>query len=133
MKKDLASDPFTHHVMSKIDKNILDSLTTEQLSEIKAAISASKPLKKHPVDFRGIISLFFVRFYFVLLMGRDRRYTVKSIEKERRRSADIFASFLFFITILSPIIVGLFLLAYFIKSFLGIDIFPDSHLWDILR
>jgi len=133
MDKDLSSDPFTHHVLSKISDDVLTSLTPEQLSEISGAISASRPLKKHPIDFRGVITLFFARFYFVLLMGRDRRYSVKAIERERRRNSDIIASILFVFTILSPVIVGIFLLLYFIKSFLGIDIFPNTHLWDILR
>jgi len=133
MDKDLSSDPFTHHVLSKISDDILSSLTPEQLSEISDAISASRPLKKHPVDFRGVVSLFFARFYFVLLMGRDRRYSVKSVEKERRRTSDIIASIIFIFTILSPIVVGIFFLLYLTKSFLGFDIFPDSHLWDILR
>ena len=42
-------DPFTYHVMERIDPKVRASLTPVQLSAIKEAISGSRPSKKHPI------------------------------------------------------------------------------------
>ena len=50
------------------------SFIPKQIKAIRAAIRTGLP-KKHAIDFRGIIPFFFIRFYFVFLMGRDIRQT----------------------------------------------------------
>jgi len=125
-------DPFTYHVMERIDPKVRASLTPAQLSAIKEAISASRPLKKHPIDIRGIIPVFFVRYYFVILSGRDRRLYTKRIEEKRRWLTSLSGGLTLFILGVVPLILILVLLLYLIKCTCGIDIMPDIHLKDLL-
>jgi len=125
-----SSEAFTHHVINRMDTEVRSSLTAIQLTEIKAAISANAPFKKHPIDVRGIFPLFFARFYFVVLIGRDKRIKIKRSELIRRRESDLVMDVLFYLIMLSPILLLIMTVLYLSKTELGIDIFPDSHLID---
>jgi len=125
-------DPFTYHVMERIDPKVRASLTPTQLSAIKEAISASRPLKKHPIDIRGIIPVFFVRYYFVFLSGRDRRSSTRRIEKKRQWLTSLSGALMLFILGVAPLILILVLLLYLIKCTFGINIMPETHLKDLL-
>jgi len=125
-------DPFTYHVMERIDPKVRASLTPTQLSAIKEAISASRPLKKHPIDIRGIIPVFFVRYYFVFLSGRDRRSSTRRIEKKRQWLTSLSGALMLFILGVAPLILILVLLLYLIKCTFGINIMPETHLKDPL-
>jgi len=103
------------------------------LSAIQDAISANAPLKKHPIVIRGVIPLFFVRFYLVFLMGRDRRISTQRVEAERRKGMDILVSMLFLMLLLFPILVIGLIILYFIKSSMGFDFFPDRHFIDFIK
>ncbi|MFK5891696.1 MAG: hypothetical protein QM504_00575 [Pseudomonadota bacterium] len=128
-----SSQAFTHFVINQIKPEVIRSLTKKQLQEIKSAISASTPLKRHSIDIRGVLPLFFTRLYFVLMIGRDKRHKSIKIELMRRRDSDILANILFFIVFLIPIFFLLFLALYFLKSELGIDFFSDEHLIDLIK
>jgi len=132
MKSSDSSEAFTHYVIKQINPDVRNSLSKVQLEEIKSAISAGSPLQKHPLDVRGIIPLFFTQFYFVFLLGKDHRYKTKKAEGIRRRESDFLASIMFFIFFISPLLVISFLALYFTKTELGIDLFPESHLFDFL-
>ncbi len=82
---------------------------------------------------RGTLPLFFTRFYFVFLMGRDRRQSVLRKELERRKQGDMLASVMFVLFVLSPLLLLALLALYFTKTELGLDLFPDSHLGDFLQ
>jgi hypothetical protein len=133
MKKNDSAEAFTHYVFSKIDPEIRKSLTESQFKEIKEAISAATPLKKHPVDIRHTIPLFFFRFYFVFLMGRDRRSKTKNLEFNRRKSSNTIFGSIFLIIVFLPLLIMSFLILYYIKSKMGIDIFDDFHLIDFFK
>ncbi len=133
MKINDSSEIFTHFVINKINPKIKRSLTKEQLDEIKCAIAAGTPLKKHLVDIRGVIPLFFSRFYFVLLMGRDKRVKTKRTELSRRVESDILASILFSIFIIFPFLSLAFIVLYLSKTELGMDLFSDFHLKDFFN
>jgi len=125
-------DAYTHAVIKRISPNIRASLTATQLSAIEAAVRGGSPRKEHPVDVRLCIPLFFVRYYFVLLVGRDRRLGTKRSEAKRRHNMSISGILLFLILGLSPIILLIILILYVLKSALGIDLLPGFHLKDIL-
>ena len=131
MSKEDSVDAFSHHVLSQIDPAVYHSLTPRQLSEITQAIRSSRPLKKHVVDIRGAIPLFFVRYYFVFLMGRDRREAVVGAETGRRKRWDLAAGLGFLTIFILPLFLTLFLFLYVMKVSLGIDLFPDWHVWEI--
>ena len=126
------TDPFTYHVLQRIDPKVRASLTPAQFSAIKEAITASQPLKKHPIDIRGIIPVFFARYYFVFLSGRDRRSSTKRIEERRRWLTSLSGGLTLFILGLTPLILILMLLLYLIKCTFGIDIVHEMHLKDLL-
>lgn len=126
-------DAFTDSVLRRIDPEVRATLSSAQLDAIREAVSAHRPLKDHPVDIRGLIPLFFMRYYFVFLMGRDRRAPTREIEAGRRRKTALFGGGLFFVCAISPLILLALLFLYLLKSSLGIDLFPHQHLWDILH
>ena len=125
-------DPFTYHVMERIDPKVCASLTPAQLSAIKEAISASRSSKKHPIDIRGVIPFFLVRYYFVILSGRDRRLHTKRIEEKRRWLTSLSGGLMLFILGVAPLILIMVLLLYLIKCAFGINIMPETHLKDLL-
>ena len=125
-------DPFTYHVMEGIDPKVRASLTPAQLSAIKEAISATRPFKKHPINIRGIIPVFFARYYFVILSGRDRRLHTRRIEEKRRWLTSLSGGLMLFILGMAPLILILILLLYLIKCAFGINIMPETHLKDLL-
>jgi hypothetical protein len=128
-----ALDPFTQNFLENIDPKVRDSLTPRQLSGIIHAIQMSKPMHRHAVDIRGVFPLFFARYYFVFVMGRDRRSVSRRIEKHRWDWASLCAWTIFLVLVSSPLLVVLLVLLYFLKSALGIDLFPDRHVMDFFK
>jgi len=125
-------DPFTYHVMERIDPKVRASLTPVQLSAIKEAIRANRPSQKHTIDIRGVIPFFLVRYYFVFLSGRDRRLLTKRIEDKRRWLTSLSGGLTLFFLGVAPLILILVLLLYLIKCTFGINIMPETHLKDLL-
>ena len=128
MKYDNNIDAFTYHILNNIDSNVLDSLSSSQLSSIKEAIRASKPEKRHSVKMKGMIKLFFVQYYFVFFIGRDRRISTQELEIERRQDAGLLGNIIFLTFVISPFILLIIIALYFLKIGLGIDFFPGQHI-----
>ncbi|OGG46540.1 MAG: hypothetical protein A3F84_21630 [Candidatus Handelsmanbacteria bacterium RIFCSPLOWO2_12_FULL_64_10] len=131
-RDDSPIDAFTDSVLRRIDPEVRDTLSPAQIEAVRDAVSAHQLLKGHPVDVRGILPLFFARYYFVFLMGRDRRAPTREIEADRRRKTALLGGGLFFVCAISPLILLALLFLYLLKSSLGIDLLPDAHLWDLL-
>jgi len=132
IKIDKYTDPFTHHVYQSIDADVRATLTPRQVHAIETAIRANKPFQKHPVDLRGTFPLFFMRLYFVILMGRDKREPTKNKEANRRKRAALSSAVLsVYILICMFIPIG-FLALYILKSFIGIDLIEGVHLNELL-
>ena len=79
-----------------------------------------------------MIPLFFWRFYFVLLMGRDRRRSTARSEVERRNAAGLVADLVFVAALLGQLLLLLAVGLYLIKSALGIDLMKNLHAWELL-
>ena len=133
MKIKESSGAFAYHILSKIDPEIMDSLTQQQLNAVYQVIVASRPQEKHPIDVRAVIPLFFFRIYVVFLMGRDKRPKVQLREAVRRRESDISFSALLIILSLIPIFLLLALVYYFLKVEYGIDYIPNFHLTGLIN
>ena len=123
---------FVDSVVKRIDPKARESLTPEQLLSIREAIHSCRPLEHHPVTVRGTLPLFFVRYYFVFFMGQDRRTSIQKVEIKRRHHGIFAGGLLMLLVGFSPVILLVLFLFYLLKSSLGIDIFPDKHLWDFL-
>lgn len=129
---DAHTDAFTLHVYNSIDEDIRNTFTPRQVHAIETAIRANKPYQKHPFDVRGVIPLYFLKLYFVVLMGRDKRSATKNREAKRRVRTAISSALLSFYLLSCMLIPVLLMLLYLIKSFAGIDLLPTIHLWDLL-
>ena len=125
-------DPFSDGIIQKIDPKVRDSLTPAQLVAIKEAIkSRSEPVR--PIDIRGIIPLYFARYFFVVLIGRDRRAAVLRDENFRRRKSSWVNGLVFSFFVACPIVVIIFFFLYLLKTLWGLNIMPDQHLFDIFK
>ena len=112
-----------------------ESLTHEQRKELMGLMKRMLP----PVPSRGIIDIrfsfwLFRHWYFVLIFGRDTRQEFRSDDKGDSSVwlTTIARIFTYIIMFLITLILLLYAL-YLVKSFLGIDIYPNAHLKDILR
>jgi len=133
MKIKESSQAFAYHVLSKIDPEIMESFTEQQLDAIYQVIVVSKPQEKHPIDFRAVIPLFFFRIYVVFLIGRDKRPKVQNREALRRQESDIAFSVILIIIGLIPVFLLLALVYYFLKVEYGIDYISGFHLTDFIN
>lgn len=125
-------DPFSDGIIKRIDPKVRDSLTPTQLTAIKEAIRGPRaPIK--PIDIRGVIPLYFARYFFVLLIGRDRRAAVIREEGFRRIRSRWLNGLFFSFFVACPLVVIVFLFLYLLKTIWGLDIMPDQHLWDIFK
>lgn len=131
MKPRIEVDPFTDNIIRRIDPKIRDTLSTTQVTAIIAAIR--NPEKIRPVDIRGIIPLYFARYFFVLLIGRDKRAVMEREEHMRRKKASWLGGILFALLVSLPFLLLLFVFLYLLKYFAGVDIVPDFHLWEIFE
>ena len=123
-------DAYTQHIMTNIPPEVFSTLNIVQIQAIESAISNNAPFRKHPLDLRGQLSLYFIRYYFVILIGRDRRSSSINKEERRRTKAKSVSVMMFIYALICMLAPILFIALYLIKSFLGIDIFPDQHLSD---
>lgn len=128
---------FAEFTMSRIPKEVRDSLNEVQSSAIRDALIGVDQNARHSIDIRLTLPLLVRNYYFVIFAGRDRRSSTLSSESVRlkrmprwlRRSAYLTVS-----TFIGIAMFGaLFTVAYLIKSrLLGVDIFPNFHLHDVL-
>ena len=116
------SDPFIKGLLKRLPDNLETDFTDDQLVALKVAL-ARQPWNVHPVDFRQSIGLLKWRYYVVFIAGRDLRTSRLRQQRFFKVSEGIFLTFL--ITFIS---VFCLLLAYLIKSALGIDLFPGFSL-----
>ena len=128
MKRSKNLNTLCTYVLNKIDFNILESLSDEQLATIEDAINTCQLREKHAFDLRGKINLFFMKYYFVFLIGRDRRAFVEDIEAERIRKVSLIGNLVYFIFIILAIFFSAAVGLYLIKTFLGIDLIPGVHM-----
>ena len=132
MTENAPMDPFTQHVIDRIDPKVRASLSPYQFSNIEKAIRESRPLQGHPVDIRGVIPLFFARYYYVFLMGRDRRLATR--RKEQIRKSNYLSKVALLILIgMGPFLLLTLFILYMLKSILGINLLHDTHLIDFLK
>lgn len=133
MNQDDKLDAYTDSVLRRIDTDVLDSLSPDQYKAIKEGISAAKPYARHPIDKRGVLPLFFARYYFVFLMGRDKRTNTVKEELNRKRTGGVIGGAMFFVFALSPLILAVLIVLYFLKSASGVDLMEDQHAWDLIK
>jgi hypothetical protein len=131
MKNNKDIDAFCYYILNNIDYNVLDSLSSKQLTAIEDAVKACQLRTKHAVDIRKTINLFFMKFYFAFFIGRDRRLSVQEIEADRREDVTLLGNLIYLMFVLSALILLTVIGLYGFKTFLGIDLFPGKHMGEI--
>jgi hypothetical protein len=129
-------DPFNDNIIHDIPKEIRDSFNSNQMEALHNALKKERLSARHLIDARFTIPLFFTSYYAVLVLGKDRQTHKKEMMTNRRRKAGVFSKVailsLLFINGSIVLLALFFFIAYLAKSLLGIDIFPDKHLWDLI-
>jgi hypothetical protein len=120
-----------NQLLNSMDKSVAESFTYKQRKALQKSIS-TQAWRNHNIDFRPTLALPFLpwSFYIVFLVGINRR----GLSPTERFIA--FTMFLLAIFIVGLVIIGcVFLLIYLLKSWLGIDLFPNESLgiWDIFK
>lgn len=120
--KDIRLDPCIRGLLDRMPAKVAQSLSDEQLCCLKNALGAHRG-SRHKVDVRGSFGLWRWRYYYVLLVGRERRQlSRKEIRMARTAKLVFVASFLLFSTLTGVLIV------YLLKSALGINLLPKHSL-----
>ncbi|MBW1779228.1 MAG: hypothetical protein JRL30_00625 [Deltaproteobacteria bacterium] len=128
-----SKDAYTHAVIERISPAIRASFTPAQISAIEQALMGGRIMKRHPVELRLSIPLFFARYYFIFMAGRDRRIGTQRAEARRKSKISLSGVILLLILGSSPLILLIILVLYLLKSALGIDLFHDLHLKELFR
>jgi len=122
IKAALRKDAALQEILKKMSPEVQASFTERQLADIKLAVSA-RIWGNHLIDLRSTIRFFRYRYYFVFLIGRNRRqYSARELRVGLLLKSAVLSTFLFFCALL-----GLLML-YLIKSAAGIDLFPGFSL-----
>lgn len=115
-------DEFKNGLLKRLPREMQESFSSEQVAALNVAFGARK-WGKHPVDLRGTVNIWTSKFYFVVLMGRNKR---QLSPRERRISLMVKAAFLLIFFTVSTLF-GL-LVIYLLKSAAGINILPGFSL-----
>jgi hypothetical protein len=115
-------------LLSSMDKDIAESFSYKQRKALKKSLNM-RDWRKHRIDFRPTLAvpLFPWSFYLVFLAGANKR--------DLTYAERFIAFFMFFIVIFMFGLVAVcfaLVLIYLLKSWLGIDLFPNESLglWD---
>lgn len=124
-------------LFSRIPVHIRNSLPPEHRQEVLNAFLKMATERNSPIKFETIFPFFFRRYYMVVWLGRDRRKSTAAAERLRRELFPLPIRTFFYLilmwVVLSCFGVLAFMCLYWLKSFLGIDIFPDHHLKDFME
>jgi hypothetical protein len=124
-------EPAFCEVLERVPKEIRQSLTFEQRSAIAQAVKESQ--RRHFVDVRIPIPLFFIQLYFVCFLGKDsRRETRVKLGSRRLGLAQWGTAGLMGVFGLALTCAGI-TAAYVVKSKSGVDLLSDLHAKDVLQ
>jgi len=136
-RSDVSSEIFASFTLSKIDRKVLESMSSEQIEAVRGALLAADREKRHQIDIRLNIPMYFARYYFVLFAGRDKRKGTL-LKEAMRQNKDHKRGSVAMLSLL--ILLGMFVItfiavitAYFMKSEFGIDIMPGQHAEDLIK
>ena len=118
-------------VLERVPIEVRRTLSFDQRVAITRALRDSR--RKHTVDARFVIPLFFTQFYVVLQAGKDLRRDTQITLFERRTNASKW-SIAMFLGLGGLALLGVALvLAYIGKSRAGVDLLPNAHAKDVLQ
>ncbi|HCM15988.1 MAG: hypothetical protein WCY87_00655 [Candidatus Cloacimonadales bacterium] len=116
-------------------RGIKETLSHEQRKELMSLMKRMLP----PVPSLGIIdirfSFWFIRYWYVVfIFGKDTRNQYKSLDKgDMNVGLTTVARIVTYIVMFLVLLILFLYLLYLLKSYVGIDLFPDLHLKDIIK
>jgi len=117
-----------NQLLSGMEKSVAETFTYKQRKALQKSMT-TQDWRTHNVDFRPTLALPFLpwSFYIVFLVGVNRRGLLPA---ERFVAFTMFLLVLFFMGLF--VFGCVFVLIYLLKSWLGIDLFPNESLgiWD---
>jgi len=117
-----------NQLLSGMEKSVAETFTYKQRKALQKSMT-TQDWRTHNVDFRPTLALPFLpwSFYIVFLIGVNRRGLLPA---ERFVAFTMFLLVLFFMGLF--VFGCVFVLIYLLKSWLGIDLFPNESLgiWD---
>lgn len=140
LKKEVINQPkylarTPEYYLQMLEPEIRSSLTSAQVESVKRLLEAAIPQPAPKlVDLRFGVDLLISRFYVVLFVGKDRRQQKRSYWPEPIvRIGNAIAAIILLVGLNLLISLFIVLMAYLVKSAIGIDLSPDSHLADQLQ
>ncbi len=120
--KDIRLDPCIQGLLDRMPARVGQTLSEEQLLCLKNALGAHRG-GRHQVDLRGSFGLWRWRYYYVFLLGRERRQLTRKALRTAKTAKTIFLA----VFLLCALLTGL-ILVYLSKSVPGLDLLPQRSL-----
>lgn len=126
--KNTSKNGHVKSLLSRMDHSVASSFSYKQRKALQKVLS-TREWEDHYIDVRPTLALPFVPWsvYIVLLGGVNKRRLTTA---EQYTGVVMFLLTIFIVGLL--LLGGLFVMLYLVKSWLGIDIFPEQSLglWD---
>ncbi|MFO1190219.1 MAG: 3-phosphoshikimate 1-carboxyvinyltransferase [Alphaproteobacteria bacterium] len=120
-----APDPFLIQFFGRIPKDVASTFTDAQLDAVKRAFGA-RSWGAHRIDLRFSIPLPWRRYYVVFLCGTERRDPERRHLERILRPLNWLGVAFAVAAFVSLVSVPLLILAYLMKTAMGIDLAPDG-------
>jgi hypothetical protein len=136
-KTNKSSETFAEFTISRIDPAVRATLTDVQRDAIRQALMADSGDRRHSLDLRFTVPLYFVHYYFLILGGRDRRRSTSFKEGSRLEktpwSLRRLVAVSVYVALAGAFLYVMFMGLYVLKREMGIDIFPGIHLKNLMH
>jgi hypothetical protein len=121
-----ARRPLPETYLAQLDPEVQASLTPGQRAELERVIDLAIPRPAPKlVDLRFTIDLLVSRYFIVLMVGKDRRRTLRSVPVSRlTQLGNWVVAVVLLLGFNLALSTSLLMLAYLVKSALGIDLLP---------
>jgi len=110
-----------------------EGFSLEQKKEIKRVLQRAIKMPSKKIINLEITFWFFKRFYLVIYLGNDCRKKTRLLDERTFRALLKFVIKWFITVVLwGATFIVLGSVIYYAKSVMGIDIFPEKHMWDFM-
>jgi hypothetical protein len=122
------------YYMSEISTEVANSLTSEQKKEIFGILQRAIVVPKRSL-YKLEFGFYFIRRYFVTIdVSHDLRFSnIKYSEEAQIEREKRIIRYVLYMPVLIFFLAFIFFLLYFLKSIIGVDLFPEQHLGDFIR
>ncbi|NOR57610.1 MAG: hypothetical protein GQ474_03710 [Sulfurimonas sp.] len=128
-------EPFNkEYFFNQCDPIIKDSLSVEQSREVKRLLKISMQCTRTTATKVNFDIWFFGIYFVTLYFGKEKRSSLRRFKESSKIEVLVsIASMIFSSLFTLSLIIAIFLALYYVKSFVGIDLFEESHLRDYLN